>query len=257
MYLVKVAMTQKMATLDLQMPSTTKYPHENDGATLIAICAVLLVLETAFVGLRYYARHLTTAGLGQVDLVIFVAWLSNIGLCILCIGQYCPPQDFRPLNRSANLVAVREAGAAQHLAYVIQHHPAQTGAFAKCLFALEWLYLASCSLPKISILVFYLRIFTKRHTRLTCYFLIVFVCASWVAYLIAAHLQCMPLAYLWNKSIHGGHCFNLQASYKSSSVPNIVTDAVMIFLPIPTVIALQVALIKKIGLIFVFLVGSV
>lgn len=60
--------------------------EEYSGNTLLAIAAVFIVLETIFVGLRYYARSHTTAATGWDDILIPLAWFANIGLCILGIS---------------------------------------------------------------------------------------------------------------------------------------------------------------------------
>lgn len=65
-----------------------KYVKENRGDTLLAICGALIVVETLLVVLRYYARNLTTSSFGWDDAIVPAAWLTNVGLAILCIGQY-------------------------------------------------------------------------------------------------------------------------------------------------------------------------
>lgn len=74
-----------MASPEGSTQFSEKYLSEYDGDTLLAVCALFIALETTFVGLRYYARHLTTTGFGWDDAIIPVAWLSNVGLCVLCI----------------------------------------------------------------------------------------------------------------------------------------------------------------------------
>ena len=153
--------------------------------------------------------------------------------------------------------AVHDAGVGRHLEAVLATHPEGIVAWAKSLYALEWLYLTSVALPKMSILFLYLRILTNRHARLTCYVLLWAVGAIWLSFMIAFNLQCIPLAYQWDKTIPGGHCFHVDAFFKATSIPNIVTDIIMLILPIPTVLNLQTTTIRKLGLLFVFLVGSV
>lgn len=76
-----------MASSDLSKQVIEKHLHEFKGNTLLAICVLFILLETTFVALRYYARHLAPAGLGWDDAIIPLAWLTNIGLCILCISE--------------------------------------------------------------------------------------------------------------------------------------------------------------------------
>lgn len=115
----------------------------------------------------------------------------------------------------------------------------------------------SVALPKISILCLYLRIFVKRGTRIACYVLIGVITANWIAFSIADIFQCTPVAYQWDKSIAHGTCFNDTLFSRASSVPNIITDVVMLVLPIPVLWRLQTSTVRKLGLTVVFFTGSV
>lgn len=149
------------------------------------------------------------------------------------------------------------AGVGRHPAAVLMDNPIQMVAWAKSLYALEWLYLTAVTLPKISILSLYLRIFTMRDARVTCYILMFMLVAKWIAFIFATTFQCSPVAYQWDKSLTGGTCVNVLALYKASSAPNIATDAVMLILPIPIVWRLKASMICKLGLMVVFMTGSV
>ena len=149
-----------------------------------------------------------------------------------------------------------DAGVGRHLAEVVSYHPDQFISWEKSLYALEWLYLPSIALPKVSIVALYLRIFTSRTARFTCYILIFVIVANCVSFLFASTFQCSPIAYQWDKTIEGGTCFNIEAAFKASGAPNIATDAVILVLPIPTVWKLKASWIRKLGLMVVFLTGS-
>ncbi|MCJ1378929.1 hypothetical protein MMC17_002028 [Xylographa soralifera] len=137
------------------------------------------------------------------------------------------------------------------------YHPDQLVSWEKSLYALEWLYLSSIALPKISIVALYLRIFTSRTARVTCYILIFIIVANWISFLFASTFQCSPIAYQWDKTIEGGTCFNIEAAFQASGAPNIATDAVILVLPIPTVWRLKASWVRKAGLMVVFLTGSI
>ncbi|MCJ1383911.1 hypothetical protein MMC17_007025 [Xylographa soralifera] len=219
-------------------PYSQQYLDEYRGGILTAVAATFIVLETIFALLRYQARRQTTAVIGWDDVLIPLAWFTNLGLCVLGITM------------------VFDAGVGRHLVAVLEYHPEQLTAWAKSLYALEWLYLASVALPKTSILCLYLRIFTNRAARIACYTLIGVIVANWIAFILAATFQCTPVAYQWDKTIPGGNCFDIIAFYKASSGPNIVTDAIILVLPISTVWRLKAPLVRKLGLMFVFLTAS-
>lgn len=87
--------------------------------------------------------------------------------------------------------------------------------------------------------------------------LIYIVLANWIAYLIAASLQCFPFEYQWNKNIEGGKCVDQPVFYRTVSAPNIATDLVILVLPMRMIVKLKTSASRKIGLLFVFLSGSV
>lgn len=230
---------------------------EYSGTTLVTICVLFITLETTFVLLRYYARQLTSAGFGWDDAIIPLAWITNVALCIVGIGEsHCYQVSGQKSPTEAEVASVHNAGVGHHSAYVMRYHPTQLETWAKVAFAMEVLYLPSAALPKFTVLCFYLRVFTRRDARMTCYCLLGFVAATWIAYLLAAVLQCKPLAYKWDRTIPGGRCFDIEAFYKTTSMPNILTDLIMLVLPIPTVINLQTSKVQKVECLLVFMIGS-
>ena len=61
---------------------------EYSGGTLLAVCGVLIALETTAVILRFFARRLTQSRFGWDDGLILFAWFVNMGLCAAGIGMY-------------------------------------------------------------------------------------------------------------------------------------------------------------------------
>lgn len=127
--------------------------------------------------------------------------------------------------------------------------------WAKTLYALAQVYLAACALPKLSILVLYRRIFTDKPTRIATWVLIILVLANWVAVSIAAFLQCIPVAAMWDPSIKG-KCINLELLYRMTNLPILFTDLPMLILPFPSLWKLQASNARKWGLSFIFLCGG-
>ena len=152
---------------------------------------------------------------------------------------------------------VRVAGEGRHMQEVLLKDPHTIVIWAKCIFALEMLYLPAVALPKLSILCLYLRIFTRHQCRIFIYILIAVVGCNWLAYAIATTFECRPVAYQWNKTIPNGTCFDQKTFYRLANVPNIVTDAGMLILPLPLVWQLKAPKAQKAGVLIVFLTGSV
>lgn len=109
---------------------------------------------------------------------------------------------------------------------------------------------------KISILLFYIRIFSFRNFRALAYVVAGIVISHGIGVFFAAIFQCSPIAYTWNKTIVGGSCFDQEAFYRYVSPPNIVTDVLILVMPLPYVWKLHTQVGQKVALTGVFLLGS-
>jgi hypothetical protein len=118
-------------------------------------------------------------------------------------------------------------------------------------------YFPSVSLPKLSILALYLRIFTTKPYRYGAFFIAGILIAQWIIAWILTGIMCTPFAYLWDKEIPGGHCLDQTRIFTWFSFPNIVTDIMMLLLPLPVVWQLHTSKNQKIGLTITFLTFSV
>lgn len=152
---------------------------------------------------------------------------------------------------------VYATGVGRHLEYNLAIDPHRLVAWLKSLYAIKWLYLPSCALPKISILTLFLRIFMDRASRIVTYIIMALIFINWFAYIVACSLQCRPFAYQWDKTIPGGKCINIPLLFKLSSLGNIITDVAILILPFKTVIELHASTARKLGLLFIFSAGSV
>jgi hypothetical protein len=152
---------------------------------------------------------------------------------------------------------VEKAGTGRHLAFNILRDPDSFTKHVKGIVVDEFLHPAAVAFPKLVVVILYLRVFTNKTERGIAWALFAVIIATFISFFVATCAQCTPFTYLWDKSIPGGRCFDTVAFAYSSSVPNIVTDLVVVFLPIRTVLELKVSTARKIGLMLIFLTGSV
>lgn len=127
--------------------------------------------------------------------------------------------------------------------------------WAKLLLAIQWIYITAVTLPKICVIVLYLRIFTQKAYRMTCYLLVAVVIGNFLAGGLTSSLSCIPLAKFWDKSLPG-HCINTNAFFRWISFPNILTDVGILVLPLPLIYGLHSTKNQKLGLVVTFLTGS-
>lgn len=128
---------------------------------------------------------------------------------------------------------------------------------AKYSLVLPLSYFLSVVPSKLAILSLYLSIFSmQKVTRIICYGTAGIIVANWLGATIAELLSCKPLNYFWDKTLPDGHCFDINAWYRWSSLNNIITDVIMLVLPIPHILRLHMSTRLKLGVSTTFLLGS-
>ncbi|KAF3032863.1 hypothetical protein E8E12_003003 [Didymella heteroderae] len=121
----------------------------------------------------------------------------------------------------------------------------------------ELLYLASVALTKISILLFYLRIFPQRSLRKIIWATIGLCIAYMIAFVTATAFQCIPVRIAWEHwdGEHHGRCIDLNADAWCSAAANIVLDLIVILLPMRELKDLRMNRWRKFGVMLMFLGG--
>lgn len=118
------------------------------------------------------------------------------------------------------------------------------------------IYSFAIPLPKLVILLFYMRIFPNSRIKFAIYSVAIFVIAWCPAVLLVNIFQCNPIKFYWNKSIKGGTCIDILAYWRYSSVPIILSDIAILVIPLPMIWRLQMTTRRKLAVSGVFLTGS-
>ena len=82
------------------------------------------------------------------------------------------------------------------------------------------------------------------------------VIAEWICQTLLIVFTCWPIQYAWNKSIRGGHCVDLNSRSYGITVATFVTDIIVWVLPLPSVLALQAPLSRRLQLVGLFILGA-
>jgi hypothetical protein len=77
-----------------------------------------------------------------------------------------------------------------------------------------------------------------------------------IAIICVCIFQCTTIPRAWNPTITTGTCLDLKASFIGNAVPNVVTDILILALPIRHVWKLVPSKVLRIQLSVVFLLGS-
>jgi len=94
----------------------------------------------------------------------------------------------------------------------------------------------------------------QRFYRVAIYSLLILVGLFAFSTVIAGVFQCVPVDKAWNKG-KKGHCYNLVDAWYSNAVFSIVTDFLILFLPMHMVYKLQRDKREKLLLYAVFGLG--
>jgi hypothetical protein len=134
--------------------------------------------------------------------------------------------------------------------------PAEAVELMRVLFAFVVLYVLTIPLIKLSVLLFYRRIFGMTYPIWFCVFLTIgYFLSGTIAFLAC----CRPVSYFWTQFAErsGGKCvFNLYPFYVSHAAINVATDGIILLVPIPIVWKLQMRWTQKLMLSGIFLVGG-
>ncbi|KAL2216001.1 hypothetical protein M432DRAFT_647162 [Thermoascus aurantiacus ATCC 26904] len=197
---------------------------------LIAICVVFSTAAFLAVALRFYVRYTTQRALWVDDYAalssaILGAAYSGIAIAQTRWGQALDPAYFPPEN---------------------------TIPFSKIQYSGGPVYTLALLGFKLSLLFSYLRIggFVKSYAYII-YGVIVLVICNQIIFTCVISFACHPIAKQWDPSLPGS-CINTIASYYGTSLG---FDVIIIVLPIPVLLTLQLKKRQKIVLIGLFGLG--
>ncbi|PWY66352.1 integral membrane protein [Aspergillus sclerotioniger CBS 115572] len=212
------------------------YLHETRQRGLIAIIVLFIVLETLTLVLRQVSKRLGRIRLDWDDLLITLGWVLCTFVNATCLDD------------------VYHGGVGLHQARVEQIDPGMISVWGHYIIIIPLIYFAACVPAKLAVVYLYLNIFTSKAMRMACYAVATVMLGNWFGTTVAGLLVCQPLSYFWTGV---GHCINTNAFFRWSGLANLVTDCVMLVLPMPMVWNLQASLRLKLGICLTFLFGSI
>ncbi|KAJ6086231.1 hypothetical protein N7486_010512 [Penicillium sp. IBT 16267x] len=212
-------------------PAKLKYmeehPNENRAPEILASGAVCLVAAVIVVAMRFISRRMTRASLGLDDLLTFIA-----------LGFY--------IAFSVFFLLTTRFGMGKHIIYI-----SSAKWLTLSITIAEALYCFTMMSTKAAILMFYRRIFPQKRFHVLVWVLLVVVISYNLASMFATVMQCMPVEHQWDPSVPAT-CIAYFSVVIYSGVTTVVTDFIILGMPIPLIYTLQVSKDKKRGLMVVF-----
>ncbi|KAI0908880.1 hypothetical protein F4823DRAFT_465550 [Ustulina deusta] len=204
------------------------------GPGVVVLCIILMVLVT-----------IATIGRIASKFVMKQYWWWDDFFALLSL----PIQ----ITLLGLILAWRNIGLGLHVDVVAAQNPLYLTQGAKILYVAIFFFDTSISLPKLSAIFFYARIFHTRNGRFVTHLWIIGgLVSGWiVSALISTIFQCTPIAKAWNPSLDG-MCINTFAWYLATATISVVVDFYILLLPVPQIWALELSLKRRIYLLAAF-----
>ncbi|KAJ5652581.1 hypothetical protein N7507_010007 [Penicillium longicatenatum] len=208
-------------------------------AVIYAVSGVFTGLELFAVILRIVARRLGQVNWNNDNWFIYLGVFWTLALNIVVI------------------MYTRFGGAGLHEAFVEQTQPQMLIFFEKAIPPLAISWVLASTFPKLAVLQLYVKVFAiKREARITCFVTGLILVGNCVGTIIAALCVCIPLKALWDPSV-SGKCININQFYRWARLANVLSDVVVLALPIPHILSLHATKKTKLGLMITFLFGGI
>ncbi|RWA10070.1 hypothetical protein EKO27_g5023 [Xylaria grammica] len=191
-----------------------------------------------------------------VTLRFWARWISGLGIHTddwLTLGALAVHHGFG----ATLIVSFLADGLGFDSAELKEADPRAAMELQKVTFIGTILYGIGSTMIRLSVILFYFRVFPTKIVRRGGYILAA-TCIIWFITIEVLNVtQCKPIAFLWNRAINGGHCISSTVGFIVPGALNVVIDAVTVGLPIHEVIKLNLSREKKCCIFGIFCIGGI
>lgn len=212
-------------------------PHRNSDIACYWVVGVGSLLSVLFMGQRFYVNAFVKRSLRLDDACLFVAWIFCITIQVLIVQSFVTKMLGvhgweMPFTRFAKFVRYN-------------------------LYLFPILYATPTALAKLVLLLFYRQLQNQQPWfRWATWAAIFITIGSNTGIFFSAIFACSPIRAGWDITILDAKCINRSALFQSTAILGVVTDVLIILIPIPMIIKLHMSRAKKVGLLLMFTVGS-
>ncbi|KAF1992815.1 hypothetical protein P154DRAFT_478525 [Amniculicola lignicola CBS 123094] len=207
--------------------------NNHTGKRVIIAASICGTFAVVVVGLRFWARKHKKNRVDSSDWTCLAALITSLAL----------------IGSTVNTVVQGLGLPASEVSY------GKLQNFAKGMLAGIFLWTAAVTLVRISMILFYIKIFRQRPFMILSWLCIGLNIANLLSTYVVALSICRPLAFNWDPLHVRGHCGNQKAFYLSNGFINLFLDVSVILMPMPLLWNLKLPMMKKISLTFVFGMG--
>ncbi|KAF8435858.1 hypothetical protein BGX38DRAFT_1274844 [Terfezia claveryi] len=215
------------------------------GPILLGVAFSLLAVSTIFVALRFYCRQFIVRRIGADDWIILVALSTVWGIGVLNWYQV----DTGTGTHAADLPKFDPTRMSEALAQFV--------VTLKVWYIYQLMYPISLFFVKLSVLAFYHRLSPNKTYQRAIWITGGIVTLYTIVMVLLNAFECKKPSDAWNPVTWPKGCRDLIPIYYGQAGFNIGSDIVILMLPIPTLLKLQVNKTKRVMLLLVFSVGGI
>ncbi|KAF2878216.1 hypothetical protein BDV95DRAFT_533460 [Massariosphaeria phaeospora] len=205
------------------------------GIEMVSVSITMTLLTLFAIVARVYTKMFITKGFDWGDYFAIGALITAVARTVI------------------NCMAVYIWGLGRHVWDV---PPSNFASIRNCQFIMDMVYLAGIMFAKFSILILYVKVFhIRRNFRWLCYFMMFITFAYCTAFFFIYAFDCKPVYYNWHFDPLHYDCIDITQIKMAVGAVNILTDLIIVIMPLPLVMQLQLAKAQKIGLLLVFSTG--
>ncbi|KAH8887875.1 hypothetical protein GQ53DRAFT_725610 [Thozetella sp. PMI_491] len=223
--------------------TTCGAPVRDESRSLITSTIALTVISKVLVGVRLAYRLYIAHGVSFVKPFNADDWAILVAACV---------------GVGSNVVQIHGTLANGLGRDIWTLTPDQITRLDQFYYAIEILYIVELAISKLSIILFYLRIFPDPTVRRVLWGTLVLMIASAVTLVGLIAFQCMPIQYFWLQwdGEHEGRCLNSNWIAWGHAILNIVFDIWLLGIPLSHLRALKLSWKRKVGVALMFGVGA-
>ncbi|KAJ4256111.1 hypothetical protein NW762_009187 [Fusarium torreyae] len=205
-----------------------------DGPQITSLGAVFTSVALITVVLRVYVRGFMLKSFGIDDWIIIATWIASCGFAIVTViqtkwGLGLKSLDDLPLENYYTFMLLQFIGAPFYISSILGF--------------------------KLSLLISYLRFMGAGTWYKTTVGVSVACTLFHLSFLIAQINLCTPVRKQWDASIKYGSCLDGVPMYTTMASLTIVFDVIVMVLPFPTLLKVQMPNRKKVVLLGLFAMG--
>ncbi|PHH50510.1 hypothetical protein CFIMG_005955RAa [Ceratocystis fimbriata CBS 114723] len=214
------------------------HPKQKNAVAAYCIVAVFGFLSTLFCGQRLYVNAVVRKRLWWDDLLVILGFVSSWIIQIFILEGFIHKY------------------IGTHL-WEISTDKFYT--FSKwATYVNPILYVFPTVFCKVALQMFYLQLGNMSLRYKAAIFMLIFATVgSGIGILFSSIFICSPVRKGWDFRITSGSCIDRPAMYQATAGIGMATDVLIFAIPIPMVMRLQMSRRHRIGLVFLFFVGSI